>query len=398
VPVPKLIDFGIAKGTVASIAEDAPVETPPGDKMATELVRPTRSPLYHRTETNPNPPAFAPEHRRKITGSGVGFGSRAYMSPEQWGDAARVGPAADIYSLGVMLCEALTGRLPFKADDTDGYLRVHLHALLDIHLPADLERVLYRALSKEPEQRQSNTLELAAELRAVLQKDPNEQIRSLARRWHERGRSPDLLARGQTLMELKRSVQCPRVAANLSKLDDSFIALSLQRARRARWAIGAIVALVVMGGLLVRAEKGRRMADQFANESEVERGQQALLHGELSEAVRHLGQAYKRNARSPEVAFMLARALQPRTAELARFTSSAATATSPVRMWSAVFSADGKRVLTASDPDARMWDAASGQVLLTVKPTSAPALRAVAGGAAATAEPAAPVHLVEIRQ
>ncbi|HEX3475966.1 MAG TPA: serine/threonine-protein kinase [Kofleriaceae bacterium] len=362
VPVPKLIDFGIAKGTVASIAEDEPVEHP-GDKVTTDLIRAARSPLYHRTETGET---FVPEHRREITRSGAGFGSRAYMSPEQWGDAARVGPAADIYSLGVMLCEALTGRLPFKAEDTDGDLRVHLHAVPGIHLPEDLERVLYRALAKEPEQRQANALELAAELREVLKADPNEQIRSLAERWHERGRSPDLLARGHTLMELKRSVQSPRVAAHLSKLDDSFIALSLQRARRAKWAIGALVALVVMGGLLVRAEKGRRMADQFATESEVERGQQAILHGELSEAVPHLGQAYERGARSPEVAFMLARALQPRTVELARFTSSAAATTSPLRMWSAVFSADGKRVLTADDQGARMWDAASGQLLLTV--------------------------------
>src|SRR5262249_50276926 len=146
-------------------------------------------------------------------------------------------------------------------------------------LPEGLRNVLFRALSKEPEHRQANALELAAELRAVLQADPNEQIRSLARRWNERSRSPDLLARGRTLMETKRSVQSVSVAAKLSKLDDTFLALSLQRARRARWAIGALVALVAMGGLLVRAEKGRRMADQFATESAVERGQQAVLHG-----------------------------------------------------------------------------------------------------------------------
>jgi WD40 repeat protein len=355
VPVPKLIDFGIAKGTVASIAEDEPVDHP-GDKVTTDLIRAARSPLYHRTETGET---FVPEHRREITRSGAGFGSRAYMSPEQWGDAAHVGPAADIYSLGVMLCEALTGRLPFKAEDTDGDLRVHLHAVPGIYLPEDLERVLYRALAKEPEQRQANALKLAAELLEILKADPNEQIRSLAERWHDRGRSPDLLARGRTLMELKRSVQSPRVAAHLSKLDDSFIALSLQRARRAKWAIGAIVALVVMGGLLVRAEGQRRTAYQDATASEVERGQQALLHGELSEAVGHLEQAYQRGDQSPGVKFMLARALQPRMSEFARLTGSG-------RMWSAVFAPDGKRVLTTDDKSARMWDASSGQLLFTM--------------------------------
>jgi WD40 repeat protein/serine/threonine protein kinase len=359
VPVPKLIDFGIAKGTVGSIAEDEPVEHP-GDKRATDLIRATRSPRYYRTNTAPGLPARVPEHRRKITPSGVGFGSRAYMSPEQSGDAARVGPAADIYSLGVMLCEALTGRLPFKADDTDGYLRVHLHAVPDIYLPTELERVLYRALSKDPEQRQASARELREALEEVLKSDPNAQIQSLAQRWHERGRSPDLLARGATLMELKRSVQSPRVAARLSKLDDSFLKMSMQRARRAKWELAALIALIAMGGLLVRADGQRRTAYQAATESEVERGQQALLHGELNEAVGHLEQAYQRGERSPGVKFMLARALQPRMSESARFSASSG------RMWSAVFAPDGKRVLTSDDKGARMWDAASSQLLFTM--------------------------------
>ncbi|MGH9885753.1 MAG: WD40 repeat domain-containing protein, partial [bacterium] len=200
----------------------------------------------------------------------------------------------------------------------------------------------------------------AADMRAVLQADPNEQIRSLTRRWHERGRSRDLLARGATLTELRRSVQSPRVAANLSRLDTSFITMSLQRARRARWAIGALVALAVMSGLVVRAEVRSHVADQLATAAEVEQGRQALLHGESAEAMRHLEQAYKRGEHSSGVKFMLARALQPRMSETARFTSS-----SP-RMWSAVFAPDGKRVLTTDDKCAQMWDAASSQLLFTM--------------------------------
>jgi WD40 repeat protein len=56
---------------------------------------------------------------------------------------------------------------------------------------------------------------------------------------------------------------------------------------------------------------------------------------------------------------MFARALEPRMSELARFTG-------PGRMLSAVFAPDGKRVLTASDTGARMWDAGSSQVLFTM--------------------------------
>jgi WD40 repeat protein/serine/threonine protein kinase len=362
VPVAKLIDFGIAKGCVENIVEDEPV-VHPGDKRATALIRAKRSPRYHRTNTAPGLPPRVPEHRRKITRRGAGIGSRAYMSPEQCGDAACVGPAADIYSLGVMLCEALTGRLPFKADDTDtdGYSQVHIHAVPGTYLPAALERVLYRTLSKDPAQRHASARELGEALQEVLKSDPNAQIQSLAQRWHERGRSPDLLARGATLLELRRSVQSPGVAAKLSKLDDSFITLSLQRARRARWVLGATVAFIAMVGLLVRADGQRRTAYQDATESEVERGQQALLHGELSEAVDHLEQAYQRGEQSPGVKFMLARALQPRTSEIAHFTSG-----DDGRMWSAMFTADGRRVLTTDDKSAKMWDAESSQLLFTM--------------------------------
>jgi len=362
VPVPKLIDFGIAKGTVEHVAEDDMVEASPGDQVTTDLIRASRSPRYHRTSTRPDRP-LVPEHRRKITRSGIGFGSRAYMSPEQWGDAAKVGPAADIYSLGVMLCEALMGRLPLlplQEDDTDGHLRAHIHGLPDIQLPEEVRRVLCRALSKDPEQRQRNALELLAELRAALRSDPNEQIRSLSRRWHERGRSPDLLARGATLMELKRSVQSVSVSSKLSKLDDSFLEMSKRRARRARWAIGAIVALVGLSVLVVRAEVRVRTANEYVIKAEVERGQQALLHGELSEAVNHLERAYQGGVRSVGLKFMLARALQPRTSELGRLTSSSG------RMWSAVFSADGKQILTADDKSAQVWDAGSHQLLFTM--------------------------------
>ncbi len=359
VPFPKLIDFGIAKGIVENIAEDEPV-VHPGDKRATDLIRGKRSPLYHRTNTAPGLPAHVPEHRRKITRSGGGFGSRAYMSPEQRCNASTVGPAADIYSLGVMLCEALTGRLPFKADDidTNGDLEVHVHAAPD--MPAALERVLYRTLSKDPEQRHASARELGEALQEVLKSDPNEQIGLLARRWDERGRPKDLLARGPTLMELKRSVQSPRVAAKLSKLDDSFLKMSMQRARRAKWEIAALIALIAMGGFLVRAEGQRRTAYQAATDSEVERGQQALLHGDLSEAVAHLEQAYQRGERSPGVKFMLSRALQPRMSESARFSAISG------RMWAALFAPDGKRVLTTDDKGARMWDASSSQLLFTM--------------------------------
>jgi WD40 repeat protein len=121
-----------------------------------------------------------------------------------------------------------------------------------------------------------------------------------------------------------------------------------------------VAAMSVFGGLQVRSWLRARTDEQHATESEVEQGRQALLHGESRDAVQHLERAYQRGDHSPAVEFMLARALQPRVAELGRFASSSG------RMWSAMFAPDNKRILTTDDKAAQMWDAESNQLLFTM--------------------------------
>jgi serine/threonine protein kinase len=104
---PKLLDFGIAKGKVTPLVEDEePIDASGGDKVVTALIQATA----------------------RITRTGSAVGSRPYMSPEQWGKASDVGPSADIYSLGIIVYEALTGQLPFPAASTDEYFRYHCQA------------------------------------------------------------------------------------------------------------------------------------------------------------------------------------------------------------------------------------------------------------------------------
>jgi WD40 repeat protein/serine/threonine protein kinase len=363
--ISKLLDFGIAK----AIEGVAPQEWPSGSLVGAHDVV--------------GDPEMGPAAQRdQITRTGVGIGSRAYMSPEQWSNASAVGPATDIYSLGALAYKALTGRMPFTGERTHEYHYHHLYTAvppLGGDFSPELYGILRRALAKHPEHRQGTALELASALRAVLRADPREQLRSLAQRWHDWDRSPDLLSRGQVLADLERCARSPGKAP-LSELECSYLAESHRHARRGvriRWSLVALAAVSVLGGLLYLATSHARFAQQQARfaeqqarsaqqlaevattKAELEQGRSALLHGE-PEALPHLAEAYARGDRSQSTKFMFARAAQPRLAEQARFSSTSG------RMWSAMFSPDGRRIVTTDDQNAQVWDAQHYRLLFTL--------------------------------
>ena len=105
----------------------------------------------------------------RMTATGMSIGSPHYMSPEQVRDM-EVDGRSDLYSLGVVLFEMLTGQLPFNAGDTLGVIYSHVNDPVP-ELPRHLEEwqaVVDRLLAKSPEDRYASAGELAKVLAAEV--------------------------------------------------------------------------------------------------------------------------------------------------------------------------------------------------------------------------------------
>lgn len=116
----------------------------------------------------------------RATKTGQLVGTLAYMSPEQASGRYEVTPRADVYSLGVLLYELLTGRLPIATDQVPLHEAVRRIREEDPvpagsvkkELRGDLETILGKALAKEPERRYASAAELADDLRFFLEHRP----------------------------------------------------------------------------------------------------------------------------------------------------------------------------------------------------------------------------------
>jgi eukaryotic-like serine/threonine-protein kinase len=289
------------------------------------------------------------------TRTGVAIGTPAYMAPEQAaGDVRQIGPATDVYGLGTILYELLTGRGAFGGASDVQTLRQVLEnepvrpRALRPALPADLEAICLKCLEKIPQKRYPAAGALHADLGRYLAGQPTE-----AR------------PRGAVQRVLKWARRRPALAGLLGvsvAATIAIVALMAIYVARLRFANQAAEESRIAAE--ISAEKSQRqegVTNQYLYASQMRLAYQSLDQGEVEQA-RQLIDHYKPGSPLEDLRgfewYHLKRRLHSERLTLAGHKG---------EVYAVTFSPDGRQLVSGGqDGTIRFWDAESGTELKTV--------------------------------
>jgi eukaryotic-like serine/threonine-protein kinase len=243
-------------------------------------------------------------HDPRLAPKGAVFGTPEYMSPEQ-ARGEQAGPHSDLYALGVLFFEMLTGQLPFRASDRDTLLEMQRTAPAprpssvrkDCHPVA--ERIVLKLLEKDPRRRYRDGHHLLEELKALQRSLPSTS-------WEKEGTAGDTAAQGPPPAPPSRSPLVPEWATRAG-LFARMVARTypsanapeeVQQALATLWEVsakgnaleGEVASLtrkleaLERRGRALRAEIGRKVEELAQEESRVLR--EASAYGEEEETAR----------------------------------------------------------------------------------------------------------------
>jgi len=205
-------------------------------------------------------------------------GTPQYISPEQAKGIRKLDARTDVYSLGVVLYELLVGRTPFMADTPYAIVHDHIFTPLPMprelkpDLPEPLERVLLKALAKEPDDRFQSVTELIAALESALEPSAEPKAKETAA-----VPPPSTIAR-QAKAPLSEAVKNPGEAK------------PKPQKKRWLWAVVAIAAIIGLGvslclGVRFLQKRAQRIREGTSAASLLEEAQTARENGEFERAL-----------------------------------------------------------------------------------------------------------------